>query len=63
MGWLQSVSSKLGLSLNAASELNDAYDAILVAEASMRDAIAKMTEAKVQIAQAVSAIKAIKQPN
>ncbi len=63
MAWWNVIGSKIGKSLDAAAELNDAYDAILVAEAAMRDAVAKMTEAKVQIAQAVAAIKALKQPN
>jgi hypothetical protein len=63
MSWWQTVGSKLGLSLTAAAELNEAYDAIIVAEAAMRDAVTKMAEAKVQIAEAVAAMKAIKQPS
>jgi hypothetical protein len=63
MAWWQTLGSKVGKGLDAAVELNEAYDAILVAEAAMRDAVAKMAEAKVQITEAVAAIKALKQPN
>ena len=63
MAWWHTLGSKVGKGLDAAVELNEAYDAILVAEAAMRDAVAKMAEAKAQIAEAVAAIKSIKPPS
>lgn len=63
MAWWNTAVSTIGNTLNAAKELNDAYEAIIVAEAAMQDAAQKMMAAKTQIAEAVAAIKAIKQPN
>ncbi len=60
MAWWKTLGAKVGLGLDAAVELNQAYDAIVSAEAAMRDATAKAIIAQEQIAQAVAAIKAVK---